>query len=91
MEIDARHVVTRAVERAHLEGITATGQARSGVPAYELLGYAERFGADLIVIGTHGRRGLKRFLLGSVAEVVLRQSKIPVLVVRARAAQAKAA
>ena len=44
--------------------------------------YAEVFAADLIVMGTHGRRGLKHFLLGSVAEVVLREASIPVLVVR---------
>ena len=91
MEIEARRLVTHAVEVAHLSGVTATGQARNGVPAFEVLSYAERFGADLIVMGTHGRRGIKHFLLGSVAEVVLRESKIPVLVVRAQAARTKAA
>ena len=91
MEIEARRLVTQAIERAHDSGVTASGQVRCGVPAFEVLGYAARFGADLIVMGTHGRRGLKRFLLGSVAEVVLRESKIPVLIVRAQAAKANAA
>jgi nucleotide-binding universal stress UspA family protein len=91
MEIEARRRVTDAVERAQLMGVTASGQARNGVPAFEVLGYAERLGADLIVMGTHGRRGFKHFLLGSVAEVVLRESKIPVLVARAPVAQTKAA
>jgi nucleotide-binding universal stress UspA family protein len=43
---------------------------------------AQAFEADLIVIGTHGRRGARRHLLGSVAETVLRSSQVPVLVVR---------
>ena len=45
---------------------------------------AEQLGADLIVIGTHGRRGLKRMLLGSVAEAVVRTAPCPVLTVRPR-------
>jgi nucleotide-binding universal stress UspA family protein len=43
---------------------------------------AERWPADLIVIGTHGRRGLKKMLLGSVAEGVLRMSSTPTLLIR---------
>jgi nucleotide-binding universal stress UspA family protein len=91
MEIEARRLVTHAIERAHLSGVTASGQSRNGVPAFEVLAYAGRFGADLIVMGTHGRRGVKHFLLGSVAEVVLREAKMPVLVVHAPAVQTKAA
>jgi nucleotide-binding universal stress UspA family protein len=91
MEIEARRLVTGAVERAHKVGVRASGQARTGVPAFEVLRYADRFGADLIVMGTHGRRGFKHFLMGSVAEVVLRESSIPVLVVRAAVRQAKVA
>ena len=83
MEVEARWMVAEAVDRAHKAGVCASGQARNGVPAFELLRYAERFNADLIAMGTHGRRGLKHFLMGSVAEVVLRESSIPVLVVRA--------
>jgi nucleotide-binding universal stress UspA family protein len=82
MEVEARRLVTEAVERAHQAGIRASGQARNGVPAFELLRYANAFDADLIVMGTHGRRGFKHFLLGSVAEVILRGASIPVLVVR---------
>jgi nucleotide-binding universal stress UspA family protein len=91
MERDTRRLVTEAVERAHSAGVIASGQARNGVPPFEVLGYAQRFGADLIVMGTHGRRGMTRFLLGSVAEVVLRESHVPVLVVHAEAAQSQAA
>jgi nucleotide-binding universal stress UspA family protein len=41
-------------------------------------------GADAIVMGTHGRSGLKHFLMGSVAETLLREAKVPVIVVRER-------
>ncbi len=91
MEIAARRLVTDAIERAHREGVTATGQIRTGVPAFELLKYTERLGADLIVMGTHGRRGFSHFLMGSVAEVILRESQVPVLVVRTAASRKKAA
>lgn len=52
-----------------------------GHPAEVVLGYAEAQEVDLIVMGTHGRRGVRRFLLGSVAEEVLRRADVPVLVV----------
>lgn len=50
--------------------------------AEAILAEAERWRADLIVIGTHGRHGVKRLLLGSVAEGVTRRSPVPVLLVR---------
>lgn len=46
---------------------------------------AARWGADLIVVGTHGRRGVQRFVLGSVAEGVARRATVPVLLVRGTA------
>ncbi|MEI9941905.1 MAG: universal stress protein [Pseudomonadota bacterium] len=54
---------------------------RAGVPWEEVLGAATQVNADLIVMGTHGRRGLERALLGSVAEKVVRMSPVPVLTV----------
>lgn len=53
-----------------------------GPPAESILARAEEIGADLIVMGTQGKRGIKRFFLGSVAEQVLRASAIPVLTIR---------
>ena len=50
--------------------------------ADEIVKQARELSADLIVIGTHGRRGLKRLAMGSDAELVLRQSPVPVLLVR---------
>ena len=54
----------------------------SGRPADELVRAAKAWSADVIVMGTHGRRGLKRLALGSDAELVLRLSPVPVLMVR---------
>lgn len=53
----------------------------SGIPARQISTYARRVGADLIVIGTHGRTGVSRALLGSVAEAVVRHAPCPVLTV----------
>lgn len=63
------------------QALLRTGDARD-----EILHVAEELGADLIVMSTHGRRGVARALLGSVAEMVVRMSPIPVLTVRAKKA-----
>jgi nucleotide-binding universal stress UspA family protein len=59
-----------------------TSHLLEGGPSHEITAYAKRSGADLIVMGTHGRGGINRILLGSVAERVVRSSPIPVLTVR---------
>ncbi len=56
----------------------------SGSPAAQILRYAERKGIDLIILGTHGRSGVTRALLGSVAERVVRTAPCPVLTVPSR-------
>jgi nucleotide-binding universal stress UspA family protein len=58
------------------------GVIRAGVPSSEILNYAKESGADLIVMGTHGRHGLPHALLGSVAEKVVRLATVPVLTLR---------
>lgn len=60
---------------------TARAQVRATSPARGILEYAEEREIDLIVMGTHGRRGLRRLLLGSVAEEVVRLAPCPVLTV----------
>ena len=64
------------------EGVKATSLVVTGQPADSILSAAERVGADLIAMTTHGRTGVGRWLLGSVAERVLRASTLPVLLVR---------
>ena len=58
-----------------------------GSPAEELVDFAEKNDIDLIVMGTHGKTGIVRFLIGSVAENVVRYSKKTVLVVRGENAE----
>jgi nucleotide-binding universal stress UspA family protein len=57
-------------------------EIRQGDAISEILNVAETYGCGLIVMGTHGRTGLLRFLMGSVSEAVLRRSRCPVLVVK---------
>ena len=69
------------------EGLRARGVAVrtllvTGNPTHEIADMAAQQGFDLIVIGTHGRTGLARFALGSVAERTVRVSSVPVLTVR---------
>jgi nucleotide-binding universal stress UspA family protein len=60
-------------------GVRVAGHAVLGDPASEIVRWANDHGCDLIVVGTHGRRGFQRFLLGSVAERVVRTADVPVL------------
>lgn len=53
-----------------------------GSPASEIVEYAESEDCDIVVMGTHGRSGVNRLLLGSVAERVVRTSRVPVLTIR---------
>jgi len=54
----------------------------TGDPAAEISRFAEKEGVDMIVLGTHGRRGLTRMLMGSVAEAVVRSASCPVLTIK---------
>jgi nucleotide-binding universal stress UspA family protein len=70
------------VER-HRNGLKIDTVLRQGVPWEEVHAVAEEVGADIIVIGTHGRKGIARALIGSVAEKIIRTSTRPVLTVHA--------
>ncbi|HEU4884451.1 MAG TPA: universal stress protein [Longimicrobium sp.] len=71
-----------AIFLASLPGAPLTGgTVRVGSPAHEILAVARQWDADLVVLGTHGRRGLPRFFLGSVAETVLRKAPCSALVI----------
>jgi nucleotide-binding universal stress UspA family protein len=63
-------------------GLKATGDVLSGNPKEVILEEARKWDADLIVVGSHGRRGFKRFLLGSVSEAVAMNAHCSVVVVR---------
>ena len=79
-----------AAEKALEEAVTPlrhrmpalTAVVRAGDAWQEIIAVATEIGADLIVMGTHGRRGVARVFLGSVAEKVVRRSPVPVLTIR---------
>jgi nucleotide-binding universal stress UspA family protein len=65
------------------EGIPVENRIEDGDPARVIVQVAEDAGVNLIVVGTHGRSGVGRLLMGSVAEHVVRRAKCPVLTVKA--------
>ncbi|MFP9059034.1 universal stress protein [Natrialbaceae archaeon A-chndr2] len=67
---------------AHLEGVKSTREIRVGDPHDVILSYTNSNEIDIVVMGTHGRSGLDRYLIGSVAEKVVRLSDVPVVTVR---------
>jgi nucleotide-binding universal stress UspA family protein len=70
-------------------GLTATVAALSGNPKAVILEEAKNWNADLIVVGSHGRRGIKRLLLGSVSEAVAMKAPCSVVVVRGSSQRAR--
>ena len=90
LEANARKATGRVAERADERTIPITEQIAAGQPHREITDYAEENGIDLIVMGSHGRSGVKRLLLGSVTERVLRTTRIPVLAVDIQESSASA-
>ncbi len=81
----AEETVGRAVERLRAKGWEADGSAISGDPKAILLERAREMEADFVVVGPHGTSGVAKFLLGSVAQTVLRHAPCSVAVMRAKA------
>jgi nucleotide-binding universal stress UspA family protein len=87
MKSAAEGGVKAAVEKAKARVPNTIGVVRSGKPWREIESLAATTGADLVVMGTHGRTGVSRALLGSVAEKVVRTATVPVLTVHAPASE----
>ncbi|MCS5691830.1 universal stress protein [Cyanobium sp. FGCU-6] len=80
---ESERILNDAVAAADRAGVAAAREQVSGdLPHREILATAERLGCDLIVMASHGRRGLSGLLLGSETQRVLVQAPCPVLVVR---------
>jgi nucleotide-binding universal stress UspA family protein len=73
--------LTRTIEARKDRGVAITPVLRMGSPWEEINTVAAETGAGLIVAGTHGRRGLSRALLGSVAERLMRTATLPLLII----------
>jgi len=68
--------------RAEARGVDVTAAVVEGIAEDAIVDYADDHGIDLIVMGTHGRHGVDRYLVGSVTERVVRRTDVPTLVVR---------
>jgi nucleotide-binding universal stress UspA family protein len=79
---EAREYLAPVAADLRSRGVRVTTEARHGDPVKELVAAARDAGADLIAMTTHGRSGVGRLLFGSVAEAVLRQANVPVLMMR---------
>jgi len=79
-EAHLQDIITRLAK----DGATATGVVKIGVPVDEINATIDEHKVDLVVMGSHGRTGLRALMVGSVTERVVRTSKVPVLTIRHR-------
>ena len=79
---EGKEAIELVKKQAKKDGVKFFSSVLEGNPAVEIVKYAQENSIDLIVVGTLGRGGLSRFLLGSTAEKVIRTAPCPVMVVR---------
>jgi nucleotide-binding universal stress UspA family protein len=79
---EAKALVAKTSDALRSTGVNVTTAIVQGDPKSIIIDDAKAWGADLIVLGSHGRKGLERFLLGSVSEAVLRHAHCSVEIVR---------
>jgi nucleotide-binding universal stress UspA family protein len=78
---EGEEATTAVEDRADDYDVPVESEIREGSPARAILDYTEETDCDIVVMGTHGRSGVDRLLLGSVAERVVRSSGVPVLTI----------
>lgn len=79
---EAKEKMDQLLKNPVLDGVSCRAVYSEGVPVEQILEVAKKEKADIIVMGTHGRRGMDRFFFGSVAEKIVRMSPIPVMTIR---------
>ncbi|MDI3338986.1 MAG: universal stress protein [Sphaerobacter sp.] len=84
LEAEARTYLQETATRLQEQGLDVTWEVRSGNPWDQILAFSTEARPDLIVMTTHGRGGLARWFYGSVADKLLTQSAVPLLLIRAR-------
>lgn len=82
LKIEAEKALAYVENAGKTANIEVESVTLEGNPAVEIVDFAEKNDIDLIIMGTHGKSGIQRILIGSVAENVVRHSKKPVLVIR---------
>jgi Universal stress protein UspA and related nucleotide-binding proteins len=82
LEEEGEDAVGDVISAAEAKDIATVSMIEHGTPHRAIIDYATAEAVDLVVMGTHGRTGVGRFLLGSVTERVVRTSPVPVLTVR---------
>lgn len=84
---EAKQYLEKMADLLRKEGLTVDTVVKTGDPASWICDYADAEKIDLIVMSTHGRSGISRWVYGSVADRVLRGAKTPVLLIRANLAE----
>ena len=79
---EAEGIEAQAIAKYVNSGVNIESTVVKGYPSEAIIDVAKKTGAALIVMGSHGRSGLKRLWLGSVAESVVREAPVPVMIVR---------
>lgn len=82
LEREGERIVRDAADRARQRGVATVTEVLQGGPHSTIVDYADSRDIDLVVMPTHGRRGLERFLLGSTTERVIRRAEVPVLTIQ---------
>jgi nucleotide-binding universal stress UspA family protein len=82
LESEGEEATGRVADAAADAGVECVTSVRSGTAYRSIHDYVDEHDIDVVVMGTHGRKGLDRYLLGSVTERVVRTSDVPVLTVR---------
>lgn len=83
LEKAAQEDLNEIVRAEREQGVAVEGDVVIGTPSEIILDKAEELDVNLVIVGSHGKTGLSRLLMGSVAESVVRKAKCPVLIVKA--------
>jgi nucleotide-binding universal stress UspA family protein len=81
--VAAREDFIPMVKEAETAGIDVSADVTIGLPAESILQHVAELDVNLLIMGSHGKTGLSRLLMGSVAEAVIRKAAVPVLIVKA--------
>ncbi len=83
-EAYGKKYLAKVADKVKKDGLAVKTALAYGIPAEEIINYAEKNEVDLIIMSTHGRSGITRWALGSVADKVIRHSVTPVLIAAPR-------